>query len=90
MTKTLLPDTDSCYCRREMKERRIFTVSVLQILKMDLCAAFLLVFILPVELGVLNQYVAIAISNKHFTAHTSETLRVVLLLSSNLFDKGKQ
>ena len=43
---------------------------------------------LPVEFGVFNQHVGVSIPNEHFTAHTSKTFRVVLLLSSNLFVKG--
>lgn len=48
----------------------------------------LLMLSLPVELGVFYEYVAISVSNEHFTAHTSETFWVVFLLSSNLFHKG--
>ena len=40
---------------------------------------------LPVEFGALDKRVGVSVTNEHFTAHTSEAFRVVLLLSSNLF-----
>lgn len=40
---------------------------------------------LPVEFGAFNKCVGVTISDEHFTAHTSEAFRMVLLLSSNLF-----
>lgn len=49
---------------------------------------FLLALNLPVEFGVLDERVGVSISNEHFTAHTSKTFWVVLLLSSNLFIQG--
>ncbi len=43
---------------------------------------------LPVEFGAFDERVGVSITNEHFTAHTSEAFRVVLLLSSNLFVQG--
>lgn len=85
MKEMLHPDTDSCHCRRGIIER---TNIHLFYLTNDLIPLNLLILNLPVELGVFYKYVAISVSNEHFTADTSETFRVVLLLSSNLFHKG--
>lgn len=43
---------------------------------------------LPVEFGVFDKYVGVSIPDEHFTAHTSKTFRVVLLLSGNLLIHG--
>lgn len=40
---------------------------------------------LPVEFGAFDERVGVSVTNEHFTAHTSEAFRVVLLLSSYLF-----
>ncbi len=52
---------------------------------MQLLVSFLSVSHLSVELGALHKWISISISSEHFTAHTSEALRAVLLLSCNPF-----